>query len=135
MARFALLLLLAALFAPAAALAQAACGSRLFVSGYFSTVHVFDACTGAYLQDLDTRTRIQGAMAVRLGPDGFLYVVSEETSQILRYRNDTLAYVGEFAATGPIGPTGMVFDLPMSWLSPRKTIIPDRVTMKAGMPT
>ena len=110
MARFALLLLLAALFAPAAALAQAACGSRLFVSGYFSTVHVFDACTGEYLQDLDTRTRIQGAMAVRLGPDGFLYVVSEETSQILRYRNDTLAYVGEFAATGPIGPTGMVFD-------------------------
>ena len=108
MARFALFLL--ALFTILPAAAQTACGSRLFVSGYFSTVHVFDACTGAYLQDLDSRTRIQGAMAVRRGPDGMLYVVSEETSQILKYRNDTLAYVGEFAATGNIGPTGMVFD-------------------------
>jgi streptogramin lyase len=49
-------------------------------------------------------------MAVRRGPDGFLYVVSEETSQILKYRNDTLAFVGPFASTGPIGPTGLVFD-------------------------
>ena len=32
-------------------------------------------------------------------------------------------------------PTGMVLDLPMNWLSPRKTIIPDKVTMKAGIPT
>lgn len=109
MTRFTLLLILAVL-AVLPASAQTACGSRLFVSGYFSTVHVHDACTGAFLQDLDTRDRIQGAMAVRLGPDGFLYVVSEETSQVLKYRNDTLAYVGEFVSTGPIGPTGMVFD-------------------------
>lgn len=108
MVRFALFVI-ATLLAALPAIAQTACGSRLFLSGYFSTVHVYDACTGAYLQDLDSRDRIQGAMAVRLGPDGFLYVVSEETSQILKYRNDTLAYVGEFAATGPIGPTGMVF--------------------------
>jgi streptogramin lyase len=109
MTRLALLFLLAVL-AVLPAGAQTACASRLFVSGYFSTVHVYDACTGAYLQDLDSRTRIQGAMAVRRGPDGFLYVVSEETSQVLKYRNDTLAFVSEFAATGPIGPTGMVFD-------------------------
>jgi len=88
--------------------AQTPCPSRLFVSGYVSTVHVFDACTGAYLRDLDTRARIQGAQAVVLGPDGFLYVVSEETSQILRYRNDTLDYAGVFA-TVPIGPTGLAF--------------------------
>lgn len=104
------LLLAAACLAALPAAAQTACADRLFVSGYFSTVHVHDACTGAYLQDLDTRDRIQGAMAVRRGPDGFLYVVSEETSQVLKYRNDTLAFVGLFASTGPIGPTGLVFD-------------------------
>ncbi len=109
MVRFALVFLVS-LFASLPAAAQAPCGARLFVSGYFTTVHVFDACTGAFLQDLDARTRIQGAMAVRRGADGLLYVVSEETSQILKYRNDTLAYVGEFAATGNIGPTGLVFD-------------------------
>jgi len=54
-----------------------ACASRLFVSGYFSTVHVYDACTGAYLRDLDTPTRIRGAQAVRLGPDGLIYVAME----------------------------------------------------------
>src|SRR5687768_11510361 len=70
-----------------------ACASRLFVSGYFSTVHVYDACTGAYLRDLDTPTRIRGAQAVRLGPDGLIYVVSELSQQILRYRNDSLAFV------------------------------------------
>jgi hypothetical protein len=60
-------LLLAAVAFPAAA---QSCGSRLFVSGFFSTVHVFDACTGQYLRDLDTPARLAGAMAVRLGPDG-----------------------------------------------------------------
>jgi sugar lactone lactonase YvrE len=89
--------------------AQQACASRLFLSGYFSTVHVFDACTGAYLRDLDARTRINGAQAVKLGPDGLLYVVSEETSSILRYRNDTLEFVDTFAVA-QIAPTGIAFD-------------------------
>lgn len=106
------LLLVLALLAwqPAIARDQSPCPSRLFVSGYYSTVHVFDACTGEYLRDLDARTRIEGAQAVRLGPDGLLYVISEETSTIHRYRNDTLAYAGEFARTGPTGPTGLAFD-------------------------
>ena len=101
-------LLLALRAAPAAA--QAECPSRLFVSGYWSTVHVYDACTGAFLRELDSRDRIQGAQAVRLGPDGLLYVISEETSTIHKYRNDTLAYAGEFTRTGPTGPTGLAFD-------------------------
>ena len=86
------------------------CGSRLFVSGYNSTVHVFDACTGAYLRDLDSRSRLQGAMAVRLGPDGLLYAVAEEGGAIHKYRNDTLEYVGVHAAVPNIGATGLVFD-------------------------
>ena len=39
------------------------CVSRLFISGYYSTVHVFDACTGAYLRDLDSNARIKGPQA------------------------------------------------------------------------
>ena len=107
--RILLLVLLLALRAGPAA-AQAECPSRLFVSGYWSTVHVYDACTGAFLRELDSRDRIQGAQAVRLGPDGLLYVISEETSTIHKYRNDTLAYAGEFTRTGPTGPTGLAFD-------------------------
>jgi hypothetical protein len=103
-----LLLVLAACL-PAAVHAQA-CGSRLFVSGFHSTVHVFDACTGAFLQNLDTPTRLAGAMAVRLGPDGFLYAVAEIAGTIHKYRNDTLEYAGLFANVGPIGATGLAFD-------------------------
>jgi len=67
--------LLLALSLPAAAVQS--CGSRLFVSGWNSTVHVFDACTGQYLRDLDTRARLPGAMAVRLGPDGLIYATTD----------------------------------------------------------
>ncbi len=93
-----------------AAAAQSTCPARLFVSGYRSTVHVYDACTGAYVRDLDSRTRLRGAQAIRLGPDGFVYVVAEEAGFIHRYRNDTLEYAGQFAAVPGIGATGLVFD-------------------------
>ena len=86
------------------------CASRLFVSGWFSTVHVFDACTGQYLRDLDTHARLNGAMAVRLGPDGLLYAVAEETGAVQLYRNDTLEFVRTFAQVPGIGATGLVFD-------------------------
>ena len=89
--------------------AQTLCPSRLFVSGYASTVHVYDACTGAFQRTLDARTRITGAQAVKVGPDGNIYVVSEGTQRILKYNRDTLDFMGEFAlATG--GPTGIAFD-------------------------
>ena len=60
---------LAALSFSAPAAAQAPCPSRLFVSGYFSTVHVFDACTGAFIRNLDVREHLNGAMAVPTVPD------------------------------------------------------------------
>lgn len=90
--------------------AQAPCAARLFVSGFNSTVHVYDACTGQYQRDLDTRTRLAGAMAVRLGPDGLLYVVAETAGVIHKYRNDTLEYAGVFANVPGIGATGLAFD-------------------------
>lgn len=90
--------------------AQTNCSHRLLVSGYFSTVHVYDACTGNYQQNLDTRTVLRGAQAVRQGPDGLIYVVAEQTNSIHRYRADTLAYVDRFALTPAMGPLGLAFD-------------------------
>ncbi|MEO8133563.1 MAG: hypothetical protein ABI831_06285, partial [Betaproteobacteria bacterium] len=96
---------------PFASSAQAVCANRLLVSGYFSTVHVYDACTGAYLRDLDDRARLMGAQAIRIGPDGLIYVVSEQTNSIHRYRADTLAYVDKFASTPIMAPLALAFDV------------------------
>jgi len=107
-----ILLSVAALALPAFALpvlAQTACASRLLVSGYASTVHVYDACTGAFQRTLDSRTRINGAQAIKLGPDGHIYVVSENTQKILKYHRDTLDFLGEFVTTSG-NPTGIAFD-------------------------
>ena len=108
MSRFlAALVIAVALAGPAAA--QSTCAYRLFVSNYFVTVRVFEACTGEYLRDLDAPTRIRGAQAVKLGPDGLIYVTSEMSQQILRYRNDTLEFVDVFATIPGIDPTGFAF--------------------------
>ena len=104
---FAALAVALAVAGPAAG--QSSCAHRLFVSNYFATVRVFDACTGDYLRDLDTPARIRGAQAVKLGPDGLLYVTSEMSQQILRYRNDTLEFVDVFATIAGIDPTGFAF--------------------------
>ncbi len=83
---------------------------RVLVSGYYSNVHVYDACTGAFLRNLDEDGRIRGPQAVKPGPDGRLWVVSEDTSTLLRYDADTLAYVDTFARVPPgWGMTGVAF--------------------------
>ena len=105
-----LLLVLSLVFAFATpGAAQTPCASRLFVSSYFTTVHVYDACTGAYLRNLDNSARLRGPQALKLGPDGLLYVISEMTQQILRYRNDTLDFVDAFATFAGVDPTGFAF--------------------------
>jgi hypothetical protein len=93
-----LLLSLAGLVGMSPAQAQTPCTHRLFVSGYFSTVHVYDACTGQFLRELDSRARLEGAQAIRVGPDGLVYVVSEQQAKIHKYRADTMAYVGLYAS-------------------------------------
>lgn len=109
MSRF-IIALCALFFAAHAAAQSSACGARLFLSGYFSTVHMFDACTGAYLRDLDPTGRIKGPQAVKLGPDGLIYVTSENTQQILRYRNDAATtFVDVFATLPGADPTGFAF--------------------------
>lgn len=91
--------------------AAADCGYRLLVSGYYSNVHIYDACTGAFLRRLDTGAgRIAGPQAVKIGPDGLIWVVSEEAGKILRYRADTYDYVDTFAQLPDRwGATGIAF--------------------------
>lgn len=89
---------------------QTACTHRLLVSGYFSNnVHVYDACTGAFLRLLDSANRLAGPQAIRVGPDGLLYVVAEQGLAIHKYRPDTLDYAGLFANTPPMGPLSIDF--------------------------
>ena len=104
------LALLLAGFSPQAR-AQSTCGGKLLVSGYFSNnVHIYDACTGVHLRNLDTAGRISGPQAIRIGPDGALYVVSENSSRILRYRADTFEFLGEFIiVANSTAPTGLTF--------------------------
>ena len=63
----------------------ATCSHRLLVSAFFSTVHVYDACSGAYIKDLDSGSRLAGAQAIRVGPDGNLYVPGFGSHNMVRY--------------------------------------------------
>ena len=87
----------------------ATCSHRLLVSGFFSTVHVYDACSGAYIKDLDSGSRLAGAQAIRVGPDGLVYVVAELGDSVYRYRADTLEFVDRFAAF-PAGTHPLAID-------------------------
>lgn len=90
---------------------RAQCAERVLVSGYFSNnVHIYDACSGAFERVLDDQGRIRGAQALRVGPDGRLYVVSENNGRILRYDARTLDYIDTFIVTGAgFDPTGVAF--------------------------
>jgi len=89
------------------------CSNHLFVSGYFSNnVAIYDACSGAFLRQLEEAGRIQGAQAVRYNAaDDLIYVVSEGNDQIQRYRHDaSYAFVDVFAQlASDVDPTGVAF--------------------------
>ncbi len=91
--------------------AQSGCNAgRALVSGYYSNVHVYDACTGVFERVLDNDGRISGAQAVWPRPDGRVYVVSENNGRILRYQSSSLAYIDTFIDTGAgFKPTGIAF--------------------------
>ena len=105
------LLFLAFCFWVVPSVAAADCDYRLLVSGYYSNVHVYDACSGVHLRKLDDAPgRLAGPQAVKIGPDGLIWVVSEGTGKILRYRADTYDFVDTFADVGPgWGLTGFAF--------------------------
>ena len=97
------------------------CTSTIFVSDYLADqVRVYDGCSGEHVRDLDNSGRIDGPQAIRLGPDGRLYVVSEENARVLRYDPDTLDFIDVFIEDDPATsqnelnglrrPTGLDFD-------------------------
>lgn len=106
------LVTLSLLAASADAHAQA-CSHHLLVSGYFSdNVAIYDACSGAFLRQLEQDSRIDGAQAVRHNPfDDLVYVVSEGNDQIQRYRRTTgYDFVDVFAQLdAAFDPTGVAF--------------------------
>ena len=89
------------------------CSHHLMVSGYFSdNVAVYDACSGAFLRQLEQDGHIDGAQAVRHNPrDDLVYVVSEGNDQVQRYRrNADYDFVDVFAQLDPgFDPTGVAF--------------------------
>ena len=101
------------LLAGCAVVRAGTCANDLFVSGYFSNnVAIYDACSGAFLRQLEQAGRIQGAQAVRYNArDNLIYVVSEGNGQIQRYRHDaTYAFVDVFAQfAANFDPTGIAF--------------------------
>jgi DNA-binding beta-propeller fold protein YncE len=103
----------ALLLAGGATAGAGTCPNHLFVSGYFSNnVAIYDACSGAFLRQLEDAGHIHGAQAVRLNPaDDLIYVVSEGDDQIQRYRHDaTYAFVDVFAQfDADFDPTGVAF--------------------------
>jgi sugar lactone lactonase YvrE len=96
----------------AAAQSGAECSHYALVSGYNSNVHIYDGCSGAFLRTLDPQPgRLAGAQALRLGPDGALWVVSEATEQVHRYRADDFSWLSTPISTGfGYGLTGLAFD-------------------------
>ena len=80
----------ALLLAPASALA---CEHELLISLYSAgDVARVNACDGTVLGMLDDGDRLAGTQTLRMGPDGDLYVVSEENHSILRFDGGTLAF-------------------------------------------
>ena len=108
---------LALLSLAATAAAQTPCSHRVLVSGYRSNVHIYDACTGVFERTLDPQAgRLQGAQAIRLGPDGAIWVVSEVTAQAHRYDAADFHYLDTPIAVGAgYGITGLAFRDGQAW--------------------
>lgn len=74
---------------------------RIWVSGYTSeTVHRYEVDTGLQVGTLEA---IPGAQSIRQGPDGMLYVVSEEEHEVHRYDPDG-TFLGVFVGDDPATP-------------------------------
>jgi streptogramin lyase len=89
-----------------------AASNEMLVSSFFSdSVHRYDLQTGQYVGTLAAPAGLlDGALAARVGPDGLLYVVSEEANCVLRFAADTFAYVDTFVTPGSgglLGPSGV----------------------------
>ncbi len=87
---------------------------RLLVTSFLSDrIGQYDATTGEYLGDFASGAELDGPLATRVGPDGLLYVASELTNTIVRYRVDSGEMVDTFITGGgsvPLaGPSGITW--------------------------
>ena len=90
------------------------CEQRLLVSNFFAgTVGQYDPANGDYLGDLAGMPLLDGVLAARIGPDGLLYVASELTNEIVRFRVSDGQHVDTFVVGGgnnPLdGPSGITW--------------------------
>jgi DNA-binding beta-propeller fold protein YncE len=85
---------------------------ELLVSGFGSdAVARFDAATGSHIGNM-SGGGVNGPQAVRLGPDGYLYLANEENDNVLRYSTITKTFLAEFVTSGDgglDGPTALDF--------------------------
>ncbi len=88
------------------------CEYVLLASAFFTNnVSIYNGCNGDYLDELDQENDIQGGQAIRRGPDGHIYVVSEKNSRIVRYDGQTLEKIDVFISGSPLNsPTALDFD-------------------------
>ena len=92
-------------------LAAGAHASELLVSSFFSnTIVRYDLSSGTTIGSYSGGT-VSGALGMKVGPDGLLYVCSEGNNSIQRFNMTTHAYVDTLiSGTGLNSPTGITFD-------------------------
>ncbi|MBS1717619.1 MAG: NHL repeat-containing protein [Armatimonadetes bacterium] len=85
--------------------------AELLVSNYFgNNVSRFDSHTGKFLGILDGGS-LKGPLAMRVGPDGLLYVCSESNNTIQRFNLKTHQYVDTIVSGDTLkNPAGIAFD-------------------------
>lgn len=80
-------------------------GLVLLVCGFGSdSVGRYDLDTGEHLGDLGPAEDLDGALGITVGPDGQIYVGSEESNMVLRFDGTTGAFVDRFVWDDPATP-------------------------------
>jgi len=78
---------------------------ELLVCNFFGdSVTRFDPSTGALLGTLAATDELDGALGITVGPDGDIYVASEESNAVLRYAGASGEYLGRFVWDDPGTP-------------------------------
>ncbi len=92
-------------------LSAGANASELLVSSFFSNaITRYDTTTSSVVGTYTGGT-VSGALGMRVGPDGLLYVCSETNNSIQRFNTVTHAYVDTIISGANLnGPTGITFD-------------------------
>ncbi len=84
---------------------EPAAGVELLVCSFVGdSVGRFDLATGAFLGHLGPTDDLDGALGITVGPDGQIYVASEEANMVLKYDGVTGAFVERFVWDDPNTP-------------------------------